>query len=287
VVAAACAVTSTGCGGSDDEQPVALHRGQIVRDATGDAPAHADIRFVSVSDRRAGALSFKVGLVGPPTPDTGVVVLLDTDRSKATGAGDIGADYAVAASELDESDPFVELLHWDGETFVEADFDYGVVSSVDGGVLTIDVDRVERFAPGFRLGVTTGGKDGRLDQAPDSAELWSYSMQKQVKPTLSVVGGVEPTPRLPRAGHRFAASIHLLGSAGVDAGNDIDDFTCSSTIGEGVNETISDPDAPSTATARCTWRIPRGTGGKTFRGSLNIGFRGKTLSRSISTRISP
>jgi hypothetical protein len=286
VLTAACTVTSTGCGGSGEEQSVALHRGALVLDAKGDAPARADIESVRVSDRSGGALRFQVGLAGQPGADTKVVVFLDTDKKKATGGGDIGADYALAASDLNEFDPEISLLHWDGETFVEADLDHSWESTVDGGVLTVDLGRVESFAPGFDLAVGTGDEDGKLDQAPDSG-LWSYRMLRQVKPTVSMVGPIDTTPRTPRAGHRFAASIQLRGSAGVDVTNDTDDFTCPSTAGRGFNETISDPDAPSTATARCTWRIPPGTGGRAFRGSLNIGFRGKTLRQSVSETIMP
>jgi hypothetical protein len=216
-----------------------------------------------------------------------VVVLLDSDSDKETGGGGMGADYALAASGLNESDPLVDLLQWDGKKFAEADLSYSWESSVDGGVLTVDLGGVESFAPGFNLGVGTADENGKkLDQAPD-AGVWSYRMLRQVKPALSVVGRVKTTPRRPRAGHRFAASIGLRGSTGVDVSKDTDDFTCPSTVGEGFNVLSSDPDAPSTATAVCRWRIPPGTIGRTFRGSLNIGFRGKTLSRTVSAKIGP
>jgi hypothetical protein len=283
----ACALTTAGCGGSGAKPPVALHRGQLVEDAAGDAPASADITSVAVSDRSGGALSFQVGLARQPGADLNLIVFLDTDKNKATGGGDIGADYALAASGLDNgSDPDISLLQWDGKTFTESDLLYSTESSVDGGVLTVDLGRVESLAPGFDLAVATGDEDGKLDQAPDSG-LWSYRMLRQVKPTVSVVGRVKTTPRMPRAGHRFAASIRLRGSTGVDVSKDTEDFTCPSTVGEGVNEMSVDPDAPSTAPASCTWRIPPGTSGRMFRGSLNIGFRGKTLGRSFSARIRP
>ena len=283
----ACVLTTVGCGGSEAKQSVTLHRGQLVEDAAGDGPASADITSVRVSDRSGGALSFQVGLARQPGADLHLVLFLDTDKNKATGGGAIGADYALAASGLDNgSDPDVSLLQWDGKTFVESDLLYSVESTVDGGVLTVDLGRVESLAPGFDLAVATGDAEGKLDQAPDSG-VWSYRMLRQVKPTVSIVGRVRTTPRMPRSGHRFVASVRLRGSAGVDVSKDTDDFTCPSTVGDGYNVMSVDPDAPSTAPASCRWRIPPGTSGRMFRGSLNIGFRGKTLSRSVSARIRP
>ena len=276
-----------GCGGAEAKGSVALHRDVFVEDATGDAPASADITSFALSDTSAGVLTFQIGLGRQITADTDVVVFFDTDRNKATGAGDVGAEYALEASGLDESDPFVDVRRWTGGSgFDEVGFDYAEEAAVGGGVLRVRLNGFERFGPGFNLVVATLGEKGRLDQAPDSGQ-WSYRMKKQVRPALSVVGGVKTRPSKPRAGRRFIASIRLKGSSGVDVSNDSDDFTCAGTFGEGTNDMSNDEGDPSKATALCSWRIPAGATGKMFRGSLNVGFRGATLRRSVSATIGP
>jgi hypothetical protein len=282
----ACAVaTTTGCGGSG---PIALDRDASVEDATGDAPSSADITSVQLSDTSAGFLTFKIGLARRPSPQTAIAVFLDTDRNKATGAGTVGAEYALYADSLNESDPYVDFRQFKRKTNAAVDFNYTEEATVHGGVLRVRLNGFRRFAPGFNLAVATLGEKGKLDQAPDSG-VWSYHMRRQVKPTLSLVGGVKTTPRKPRAGHRFAASIHVKGSHGVDVLNDTFNFGCPGTVGHGKPDLGGYPSDPSNATLRCIWRIPPGTSGRAFRGSLTIRLHlgGQTLSRSISARISP
>src|SRR5205823_4775875 len=91
LVLTACVLTAAGCRAAEAKGPVALHRDVFVEDATGDAPASADITSFALSDTSAGYLTFQIGFAGPASPETEVVVFLDTDRNKATGAGDIGA----------------------------------------------------------------------------------------------------------------------------------------------------------------------------------------------------
>ena len=278
--------TTSGCGAAG---PIELDRDASVEDATGDAPFSADINSVRLSDTSAGFLTFQIGLASrPSSPDRAIVVYLDTDRNKATGGGvgTIGAEYALYADSLNESDPYVDFRQFKGKTDAEVGFDYVEEATVHGGVLRVRINGFRRFAPGFNLAVATLGEKGRLDQAPDSG-LWSYQMRRQVKPVLSVVGGVETTPSKPRAGHRFAASIRLKGSPGVDVSNDAYDFACPGTFGLGRFDLSNDRFDDSKATMLCIWRIPPGTSGRMFRGSLNIRFPDQKLSRSISARISP
>src|SRR3954452_18513435 len=125
---------ATGCGATG---PIALDRGAAVEDATGDAPSSADITSVQLSDTSAGFLTFQIGLARRPSPDTSVVVFLDTDRNKATGAGagTVGAEYGLLADGLNESDPFVDFRHVKGKTDAEVGFDYTEEATVHGGVL--------------------------------------------------------------------------------------------------------------------------------------------------------
>ena len=168
--------TTTGCGGSSSG-PIALHRGEYVFDATGDAPSSADITSVQLSDTSAGSLTFNISLARRPSPQTAIAVFLDTDRNTATGTRTFGAEYGFLLDGLNESSPFVDLRQFKGKTDVEADFNYSSESSVQGRVLSVKLGRVRRFAPGFNLAIATLGEKGKLDQAPDSG-VWSYQMRR-------------------------------------------------------------------------------------------------------------
>src|SRR2546430_15641004 len=191
----ACAVaTTTGCGGSG---PIALDRDASVEDATGDAPSSADITSVQLSDTGAGFLTFKIGLARRPSPQTAIAVFLDTDRNKATGAGIIGAEYALYADSLNESDPYVDFRQFKGKPNTAVDFNYTEEATVHGGVLGVRLTGFRRFAPGFNLAVATLGEKGKLDQTPDSG-VWSYQMRSQEKPILPLVRGDQTAPGEPR-----------------------------------------------------------------------------------------
>jgi hypothetical protein len=281
-------LTASGCGGSDERQ-VTVHRGEAVEDPTGDAPDSGDISAVKVSGDTAGFLTFEVSLVGQPGPETAVVVLLDTDSNTATGGGRprIGADYAIAASELSEDSQSVDLLHWTGKKLDYANSNYSANSRLDGGVLTFGARSESFTGDTFKFAVATLDENGGLDVAPDRGHTWTYRGPKHAKPARLAIVAFSVSPRRPRAGHRVAASVRLKGSPGMDVSNDIDDFTCNSTAEPVTNDYSNDADDPSSATVRCVWRIPPGTSGTMFRGALNIVFRGKTLSKIFSARVSP
>ncbi len=305
VVAAFATLPASGA--STSLQPVSLEGAAgnqaTFKDPKGDAPASADIAKVIVSSDDVGFLSFRVVFVRRPTRDVTVLAYLDTDRSAATGAPTLfGADYQFAVSKLSEANGHISFRRWNGTAFEETwstdaggDPDNPNVN-LTGRVLRFAFPSADTIASSFRFAVATKRQPTlTLDRAPNPGRPpWSFKM-KVVLVRVSITG-LKTRPRNPRAGRTVAASMGLKTSAPVDLYRSVGgpgsafSWTCKATLagkpladGKGSLEVTSG--LTSTATTHCTWRIPPHTSGKLFRGSVNVVFRGRPLSRSFSVTI--
>jgi hypothetical protein len=157
-------------------------------DATGDAPAGADIRAVTVDDDSNGTIGIAVGYANRTCAQGAdlVFVELDTDRSPATGGLGRGIDVVLFANGFSDTRG---LARWDGSSF--AVVTTTLQATCDSRAF--DVWRVNRSEIGvrtaFNLGVSTytdAAGTQRGDVAPDSLPLWSYQL-----------GGSTPPPAPP------------------------------------------------------------------------------------------
>ena len=264
----------------------------LFQDSVGDAPASADIATVVVSNDNAGFLSFQVVFTGKPAKDLTVRAYLDTDRNAATGAPNLtGADYEVVVWDLSEGGGTFSLRRWSGKTFQEF-YSQPPDAALKGGVLTFAFDKSDLGKMSdFNFALTTERHPAvTLDRAPNAGRTpWSFHI-KTAPVRLSILG-LKTTPK-PREGHTLVASMALKPSSPIAGlASRIDGPACTAIVAakllrersSSMNETAGSP----IVTAVCRWRIPPGTGGKLFRGSVHVTFRGKTLTRSFSVKITP
>jgi len=137
--------------------------------------------------------------------------------------------------------------------------------------------------------VTTRGKSSRiLDKAPDAGKApWSFDLVKVNAVELSAVA-FETTPRRPSAG-QLVAALKFKASSPVDLMGRVDVPSCKASLdGKPLaprRSSLRQERGSADVTARCAWRIPHGTSGKLFRGSVTVTYGGRPLTRSFSLRI--
>ena len=265
------------------------------QDSTGEDPAAPDITTVVVANDDKGALSFRVNIPNRPqlTRDILAVLFVDSDANPATGDPDtLGADYVVQLF-LGE----VGLFKWDGTDFTRRPGDPAATTlnySWNGGV-TIRISAAElgnskrlNFAvvvvAGLVIDDVTGNVDdtnATRDVAPASGSgFWRYDVK--IAPARVVFKSLKTAPASPKAGGKFTVSMAATRS---DTGETIKNGRVSCTAKAGTR-TIR----PSSARfvggqAVCVFSVPRGSAGKTLRGTIKITFEGKSLTRTFSAKI--
>lgn len=264
-------------------------------DSTGEDPAGPDISTIVVSNNDAGLISFRINVPNRPAFDRDMLIdlLVDTDNNPATGDPDsFGADYAIEIF-LGEA----ALFRWDGTNYTRRPGDPPFTSllfSYQGGI-TITISAAElgntsalRFGVTVISGVvideTTGNLDfanAKADFAPAvAAGLYPYAV-KIGRPTL-VVRRFAKVPARPAAGKAFALKLAAVRS---DTGAPIRGgrVTCVGRVEKSSLRAKSGRFVGNEAV--CTWQIPAGAKGKTFRGTVTIVFEGLKSTRSFSGRI--
>jgi hypothetical protein len=284
------------------------------------ATAAAQVRNVKVGDHvgiRCELINGRWTLVSGN--ESTVVVYLDTDRHRATGArAHFGAEYALIVSSFRREEEKqggglhfeYSLRRWGGTRFTE--FFSGKTSSGVGQLafdLVLDSYLLGRGPKGFVLTVATKygsqpsiqqvgstwpvpievGRLRTVDQAPDPGQPpWRFDTK--VKPVQVSVTGFTTKPKTPKAGQTISATTSVEASAaGYFAG--ALDGSCDVTVdgklpfelGQGMN-LIGEEDSTK-AKAECEWPVPHDGVGKLFKGVVKLSFRGKSLTRSFSARI--
>lgn len=265
-------------------------------DSTGEDPAAPDITTIVVSNDDAGMISFRVNVPNRPTlgQDMLADLFVDTDNNPATGSQDIpGIDYVI---ELARGE--INLFKWDGTNFTRRFGDPSAVTlafSYQGGV-TIRISAAElgsttrfNFLVTVESGIVVDPVTGDLDftnavgdAAPGGGAGFFNYVVNIAKPTL-VVRRLTTTPAAaPVAGKLF--TMRLI-TARSDTGAVIQNGRVTCVGRAGTTRLRAQAAQVTGGAAVCSWRIPKGAKGKTFRGSVAVTFEGLNASRSVSRRI--
>ena len=265
------------------------------QDSTGENPAAPDITTIVVSNDDAGMITFRINIPNRATltPDILVDMLLDTDANPATGDPDnLGADYAI---ELFRGE--VALFKWDGTgltrrigdppattliyqwsngvSFKISAFELGNTKKLGFGVLAVS---------GITFDPTTNEPnfDNAVADFAPAGTAGFYSYDVKIAPARVVFKSLKTAPASPKAGGTFtvrmAATRSDTGAAIVNGR-----VACAAKAG---TRTMRPTSARFVAgQAVCVFSVPRGSTGKTIRGTIKITFEGKTLTRPFSAKI--
>jgi hypothetical protein len=212
---------------------------------------------------------------------------VDADNSASTGdPNTLGADYSI---QLFQSR--IDMFRWDGTTFTRTGTDppqASLVFSYAGGA-TIKISAAElgnttRFnfgaiaISGIKLDPNRDPDftNAKADLAPDPGHgLWSY----QVNTAPLRLVAKKFTAGKPRAGAlytvRLAAARNDTGAV-LESGQ----VTCKASVAGRALRARTQRFVNKEA--RCTWLIPSTARGQTMRGSIGVGFEGKTLRKSFA-----
>ncbi len=265
-------------------------------DSTGEDPAAPDITTIVVSNDDAGIVTFKINISNRPQlgQDMYMIMFVDSDTNTSTGAPELaGADYAF---ELIRGE--INLFKWDGTGFtrrfgdpsaVTLSFAYqaGITVRISAAELgnTAKFNFVVEVDSGIVIDPVTGAPDftnAKSDVAPGGgAGLYPYIVTI-AKPTLLVRRFTTTPAAAPAAGKPF--TMRLVASRS-DTGAVIQNGRVTCVGRAGTTRLRAQLARVTGGAAVCTWLIPKGAKGKTFRGSVAVSFEGLNASRSISRRI--
>jgi hypothetical protein len=222
-----------------------------------------------------------------------LLLFVDSDANPQTGDPDeLGADYVIEIFGGEAA-----LFRWDGTDFTRRAGDPPATSLIFGymGGVTITISAAElgntkKFGfsfiavSGIAIDPTTSDLDftnAVADVAPAvNAGLYQYEVK--ITPPSLVVRNLKPTPARPAAGRAFTLRLTAVRSdtnAAVQNGR----VTCIGRIGNvrlraQVQRVVG-------RAAVCTWSIPAGASGKTFRGSVAVVFEGLRAQQGYSARV--
>jgi hypothetical protein len=265
------------------------------QDSSGENPAAPDITTLTTSNTDAGLVTFRVAIPNRAslTQDMLVLLFVDTDANPQTGDPEsLGADYVVQVFGGEAA-----LFRWDGTDFTRRAGDPPATSLIfayQGGVsITISAAELGNTKKlGFAViaisGVTTDPATGDVDftnavadVAPASgAGLYQYEVK--TAPARLVVKSLKPSPARPAAGKPFTLRLVATRSdtgAAVQNGR----VTCVGKVGSARLK--AQVQRVQGGAAVCTWTIPAGAKGKTFRGSVAVVFEGLRASQGFAGKI--
>ncbi len=250
-------------------------------DPAGDSGAAPDITGVKVSHDAADVVSLAVTTNQPTlAEDASFWGYIDTDRNSTTGFPyrGLGAEHFFIA----DGDGGV-VFHINGN-IITVDFDSSFSASYANGMFTARLSRselgnAERFA--FLVESEqddTNGDTIAVDYAPDAPPFFEYSFV----PLVLTVAPVAATPKHPVAGKRFVVSTNVTRSDAqpFGAGN----VVCAAKAG---NVALRPVGSVVSGAARCVMKVPKGTAGKTLRGSVTVSAEDSSpVKRPFAFRIS-
>jgi len=259
-------------------------------DSVGEDPAAPDITTIVASNDDAATISFKINIPNRAqySADIAVVMFLDSDANQATGDPEsLGADYII---QLIQGEAL--LFKWDGSDFTISPTQASLSSAWASGptirINASDLNNTRKLlfdvtvVSGIVFDSNTGAIDCSVckrDFAP-TIGFYQYNVLVQ-KPTL-VVRSLRPTPAKPAAGKPF--TLRLV-AARSDTGAAVQNgrVTCVGRAGSARLKPSLQRVQGGAAT--CTWNIPAGAKGKTFRGSVTVSFEGLKAGQSYTGKI--
>jgi len=138
--------------------------------------------------------------------------------------------------------------------------------------------------------VVTEATSGRIvDSAPDAGRPpWTFHLVKKKLVELSAAG-FTIRPSAPAAGRRLVAALRVRAAAPIDLLTRMDVPSCKARVAgrplAPLRASLFKLRGAAEVTARCTWRVPRGTSGELLRASVAVAYEGRALTRGISSRI--
>jgi hypothetical protein len=265
------------------------------QDSTGEPGGVKDITTVVVSNDDKGMITFKLNVPSAPsyTVDVDVDIYVDTDNNANTGAVDIGGvDYVIQLFRGE-----INLYKWDGTDFTRRFGDppattliYQWSNGVSIRISAAELGNAKTFKffagviSGITFNETTGEPDftnSVADFAPDLGRGF-YTYEVKVAPARVVFKSLKTAPASPKAGGTFTVRMAATRS---DTGAPIINGRVTCTAKAGARTMRPNSARFVGGNAVCVFSVPRGTAGKTIRGTIKITFEGKSLTRPFSTKI--
>jgi hypothetical protein len=259
-------------------------------DSVGEDPAAPDITTIVASNDDAATISFKINIPNRAqySADIAVVMFLDSDANQATGDPEsLGADYII---QLIQGEAL--LFKWDGSDFTISPTQASLSSAWASGptirINASDLNNTRKLlfdvtvVSGIVFDSNTGAIDCSVckrDFAP-TIGFYQYNVLVQ-KPTL-VVRSLRPTPAKPAAGKPF--TLRLV-AARSDTGAAVQNGRVTCVGRAGSSRLKPSLQRVQGGAATCTWNIPAGAKGKTFRGSVTVSFEGLKAGQSYTGKI--
>lgn len=265
------------------------------QDSTGETAGAPDITTLTVSNTDAGVISFRVAIPNRAqlTQDMLLLLFVDSDANPQTGdPTELGADYVIEIFGGEAA-----LFRWDGTNFTRRAGDPPATSLIFGymGGVTITISAAElgntkKFGfsfiavSGIAIDPATSDLDftnAVADIAP-AANSGLYQYEVKITPPTLVVRSLKPTPARPTAGRPFTLRLVAARSdtnAVVQNGR----VTCVGRIGNA--RLRAQVQRVQGGAAVCTWNIPLGAKGKTFRGNVSVSFEGLRAQQGYSARV--
>lgn len=265
------------------------------QDSTGEDPEAPDITTIVVSNDDAGMISFRVNIPNRPAlgQDMLIDLFVDTDNNQATGSPDLaGVDYVIELARGEAS-----LFRWDGTDFTRRFGDPPAVTlsfAYQAGV-TIRISAAElgntkrlNFFVTVESGVVVDPETGDLDFTNSRGDVAPgggaglYPYEVKITPPTLVVRRLNTTPTRPRAGQPFTMRMTTARS---DTGAVLQNGRVTCIARAGKARLRSQVARVQGGAATCTWLIPAGAKGKTFRGTVTVVFEGLKATRTITRTI--
>ena len=259
-------------------------------DSVGEDPAAPDITTIVASNDDAATISIKINIPNRPqyAADIAVVMFLDSDANQATGDPEsLGADYIIQLIQGE-----ILLFKWDGSDFTISSTQASLSYAWAGGP-TIRINASElsntrkllfdvTAVSGLVFDSQTGAIDCTNCKRDFAPTIGFYQYDVKITPPTLVVRSLKPIPARPAAGRPF--TLRLV-AARSDTGAVVQNgrVTC---VGRAGNVRLkAKVQRVQGGAATCTWNIPAGAKGKTFRGVVTISFEGLKATQSYTGKV--
>jgi hypothetical protein len=271
-------------------------------DPAGDSGTAPDITSVVASNDDNGLITFRVTVPNRTsvTEDDVIAVQIGTDDPDfIAGLRSDGTGWVVA---IDSQGPF--LLKWTGSELAEVKPPPKSLSgSFSGNVATLSINQAD-LKPGFpdmslpielRFNAVSVVFQGVVAQDDDFAPAvdsrWIYRLSEPARMVLTnfdadktvkagkklviLLGAAHAETGLPLAAGKVSCPARLSGKVLRGSGKFVTLTLTSPTTGRTIR----------TASATCTFKVPKGSKGKTIRGSMSVTEGGVTLKRAFTTKV--
>jgi hypothetical protein len=248
-------------------------------DASGDSGTAPDLSNVEVSES-GGFIVFKIS--GTLVPSSSIELYIDADRNRSTG--DDGDELWISLYQEADGKSYWDADRWNGSKW-DDDAHLDVVSQTFTGREEIGFKTEEAGLDGpFDFVVlsfkTVADAVESRDRAPDSIVPWTYELASRWTVT-PLLGQLRLAPARVTAGKAVTVSAPVRRS---DTNGALVGGTARCTLRVGTRSATARGVATG-GRATCRLVVPKGSSGKTARGSIVVDYRGESATKSFSLRI--